>query len=99
MASHFVITHTSHFKSYYKKLSPEDQAAIDNTIEAVVLYKQTGSAPFGLRIKQLRPKIYEARVDISTRLVFYADKNAVRFIALGNHDDILRTLKQIDKLS
>lgn len=98
MARHFVVTYTSHFKSYYKKLLSKNQTNVDDTIKAVVSFKQADSAPFGLRIKQLRPKIYEARVDISTRLVFFTDKNTIRFIALGNHNDILRVLKQIDSL-
>lgn len=96
---HFIITRATHFKSAYKKLTAQQQEATDETIQKIVSYKQTQIASYGLRVKQLRPKIYEGRQGISTRVIFFSDKNILRFITLGNHDDIVRALKQIDKLN
>ena len=99
MSQNLIITRSSHFKSDYKKLTVSEQEAIDETIQKIIFYKQTRTAPYGLRIKQLQSKIYEARQGISTRVIFFSHKNTLRLITLGNHDDILRALKQIDKLN
>lgn len=92
------ITCTPHFKSNFKKLSAAAKEKVEDAILGISDFKTKGTAPYGLRIKMLRHKIYEARVDLATRIVFFSDKRDVRFIAVGNHEDILRTLKQIDQI-
>ncbi|MBI1869794.1 MAG: hypothetical protein HYS07_01215 [Chlamydiae bacterium] len=96
--SRFELTYTSHFKAIFKKLFPSEQEKVKEAISDILSYKTTGEAPYGLRIKRLRPKIFEARVDLYIRIVFFAQGNMIRMIALGNHDDILRTLRQIDRI-
>lgn len=99
MTQNLIIARSPHFKSAYKKQTTPQQEAIDETIKKIISYKQTRTAPYGLRIKQLRPKIYEGRHNISIRIIFFSHQNTLRFITLGNHNDILRALKQIDQLN
>lgn len=96
--SHYKYTYAPLFKSRFKKYDKDDKEAIEKAILAIKDYKKTKKAPYGLRIKRLSRKIYKARVDISLRILFFSDKNMLRFVCVGNHDEIIRALKKIDKL-
>jgi len=75
-----------------------EQEAIIDTISNIKKYIETSQAPFGLRIKKLSSKIFEARIDIHLRIAFFRDKNVTKFFCLGNHDDIQCCLKSFKKL-
>ncbi len=77
------------FDSYCAK----EQKIITGTIEDIKKSFETKQAPYGLRIKKLSDKIYEARISIHLRIAFFRDKDVVKFFCLGNHDDIQRCLK------
>lgn len=79
------------FDSYNKT----EQEMITLTIEKVKNYLETNNAPYGLRIKRLSYKIYEARINIHLRIVYFHDGDIVKFFCLGNHDDIKRCLKNL----
>jgi len=87
-----------HFDRKFDAYQRADQEIIYNTIEAVKNSLETSSAPFGLRIKRLNYKIYEARIDIKLRIAFYRDKDVVKFFCLGNHEDIARCLKRLSSI-
>lgn len=72
-----------------------EQESILDTIEQIKDYLETNNAPFGLRIKRLSTRIYEARVNIHLRIVYFREKDIVKFICLGSHDDIKRFLKNM----
>ena len=95
MAYNIIQSYAPGFKQVFKKMRATQQKAVEDAILAIASYKRTGAAGFGLHIKHLGPKIYEARIDISNRIVFFSDKNSIRFLAVGNHNDVLRALKQI----
>ncbi|MBU4305458.1 MAG: hypothetical protein KJ893_07565 [Candidatus Omnitrophica bacterium] len=82
------------FDSYHAK----EQKIIIGTIEDIKKYLETKQASYGLRIKKLSDKIYEARINIHLRIAFFRDKDVVKFFCLGNHDDIQRGLKSFQKL-
>lgn len=81
------------FDSYCAK----EQKIIIGTIEDIKKYLETKQAPYGLRIKKLSNKIYEARINIHLRVAFFRDKDIVKFFCLGNHNDIQRSLKSLRK--
>ena len=85
-------------KSFLKKFdtfSSKEQEVITKTIEEVLSYLQSLQAPYGLRIKKISHKIYEARINIHLRILFYVDTNFVKFFALGNHNDVRHILKTL----
>lgn len=81
------------FDSYAKR----EQEAINLVIEQVKNYLETNQASYGLRIKSLSLRIYEARVNIHLRIVYFRQKEVVKFFCLGNHDDIKRCLKNLKR--
>ena len=87
-------------RSFVRKLdrvTPAEQTLIAETIEQIKTYFETQSAPYGLRIKNLSPKIYEARINIHLRIIFFRDRDIVKFFCLGNHDDVANCLKNFKK--
>ena len=79
------------FDSYQKK----DQESIVHTVKQIKDYLETGKASFGLRIKKLSDEIYEARINIHLRVVYFRHKDIVKFFGLGSHDDIKKYLKKL----
>lgn len=47
----------------------------------------------GLGLKRLRPKIYEIRVDLDTRIVFAKSNDLLEWLFVGNHNEVQRFLK------
>ncbi len=91
----YLYRRTNSFLRSYKRYCPETQQCIDGTLEAVYEYLETGRAAYGLRIKSLGKRIYEARVDIHIRVAYYKGKDIIKFFCLGNHDNIQTCLKNL----
>jgi hypothetical protein len=85
------------FISKFDTYCASEQKVIIQTIDEIKQYLTSKQAPYGLRVKKLSSKIYEARINIHLRIVFFRDKDAVKFFCLGNHDDIQRSLKSFRK--
>ena len=84
--------------SFLKKFdhySPKEQEGILSTLGEIKIYLETQEAAYGLRIKKISSKIYEARINIHLRIAFFRDKDVVKFFCLGNHDDIQHCLKNL----
>ena len=75
-----------------------EQKLISSAIDGIKEYLKTNQAPYGLRIKKLSKKIYEARINIHLRIAYFREKEAVKFFCLGNHEDIKRCLKILKQL-
>ncbi len=71
----------------------QEQEITSYTIEKTKEYLETNQAPYGLRLKKLSRKIYEARINIHWRIACFREKDTVKFFCLGNHDDIKGCLK------
>ncbi len=65
------------------------------TLDKIKEYVETNQVSYGLRIKRLSQRIYEARINIHLRISYFRDKDIVKFFCLGNHDDIKRCLKNL----
>ena len=86
------------FRSFIEKFDAyqkQEQEAITATLDKVREYIDTNQAPYGLRIKRLSNRIYEARINIHLRMAYFRDRDIVKFFCLGNHDDIKRCLKNL----
>ena len=89
----FLRVFVNKFDSYHAA----EQKIIVKTIDDIKQYLTTKQAFYGLRIKKLSPKIYEARINIYLRVAFFRGKDVVKFFCLGSHDDIQRSLKSFRK--
>ena len=81
------------FDGYGKK----DQEMITHSLEEIKNYLEINNAVYGLRVKRLSLKIYEARINIHLRIAYFREKDVVKFFCLGNHDDIQHCLKTIGR--
>lgn len=86
------------YKSDYLKsfdaLNRHEQELAVKADELIKDYLATSKAPFGLRIKQLRSDVFEARLNDRLRTVWVKEKEKVVFALLGNHEDVRRFLKR-----
>lgn len=92
------IIYTRHFVKLFENHNKADQEIIYNTVEETLKYIKTGQAAYGLRVKKLHTRIYEARVNIDLRLAYFREAGIVKFFCVGNHDDIRRCLKRLGQL-
>ena len=83
------------FDDYNKK----EQAMILLAVEKIKNYLETNNAAYGLRVKQLSPRIYEARINIHLRIAYFRENDVVKFFCLGNHADISHCLNNIARVS
>jgi mRNA-degrading endonuclease YafQ of YafQ-DinJ toxin-antitoxin module len=88
----------SHFEKQFDRYARPEQELINDTLQAVITYLETKKATYGLRIKKLSAKIYEARINIKLRIAYFKHKDTVKFFCLGNHDDIARCLKRLKSI-
>jgi hypothetical protein len=65
---------------------------VDQEIKA---YLKTQNASYGLRIKKIGPKTYEARVTDKIRIVWVKDSDYIYFVLLGSHDEVRRFIKNL----
>jgi Txe/YoeB family toxin of Txe-Axe toxin-antitoxin module len=83
------------FIKKFDSYSQYEQKNIVAAIESIKEYLEKDQAPYGLRIKRLSNGIYEARVNIHIRIVYFRDNDIVKFCCLGSHDDIKDFLKRV----
>ena len=91
---------THAFLRQYENYAPQVQERIEQTLFQIRDYVEQGQAPYGLRIKSLGRNLYEARIDIRLRIVFFKGKEIIKFICVGNHEDVricFRNLKDLLK--
>ncbi len=81
------------FLKAFDKLNASGQALALKTDQCIKHYLRTREAPFGLRIKQLRRDIFEARLNDRLRIVWIKDAEEITFSLLGNHEEVKRFLK------
>ena len=89
----------SSFIRKFDNYNKPEQEMISFTIEKIKNYLETNRAAYGLRIKKLSGKIYEARINIHLRIAYFREHDKIKFFCLGNHDDITRCLKNLKQLA
>lgn len=71
------------------------QELILDTIKQIKTYLENQEAFYGLRIKKIGPKTFEARVTDKIRVIWIKEENIISFALLGNHEEVRRFIKQI----
>lgn len=87
------IDYLSSYDQSFKRLSRKEQeraiGAIDNLIEAI----KDGKRPKGLGLKKARKDYWEIRIDISKRIIFRFELQALVIAFVGDHGEVRRFLK------
>lgn len=86
------ITFTKSFERSLGKAVSKEQ--IKRAVEALIGAIEKDIKPQGLGLKKLRDDIWEIRSDLKTRVLFILLPGEIRFILVGNHDQIRKYLKE-----
>lgn len=86
---------TPELKAEIRRLPKQQRKQIGDVITAVRDGFGTPHPHSGLGIRRLRDSVFECRVGLKLRLVFYAEPGVLSFSDLGTHDKIRSLLKNL----
>jgi len=81
------------FNRSYKKLTSTEQKLVDTAIFKLKDFFGSGEKQAGLGVKKLRWNFWEIRAAIKIRILFTLENDIVSFVIAGNHDDVVKYLK------
>ncbi len=87
------------FDRDFEALSGQDQILATKTVHALKSYFHGHEAAHGLRIKKIHSKSgtesYEARINLSLRLVWIETSNQILLCMIGSHDEVRKFIKNL----
>jgi mRNA-degrading endonuclease RelE of RelBE toxin-antitoxin system len=83
------------FRRKVKALGKEDRGIIGSAISDIQEAFGNPHVHSGIGLRKLRPRLYEARLDLGQRLLFEDRDECLFFFKLGNHDEIQKYLKKL----
>ena len=87
------------FLNAFESLPNDDKDLVREAVREVRAYYETNKGSYGLRIKKLYEgvsgKVFEARLNLSIRLIWVEHKGLVAFALLGSHDEVRRYLRNL----
>ena len=86
---------TAAFKRAYRSLDPSRRSRVDKALRQLEVLYAESQRPFGLGLKGLKPGIWEVRAGLADRILFRRAGDVVELLIVGNHDEILRLLRQL----
>lgn len=81
------------FNKTFKKLEPNRRSFIIKALEQLKELFESGIKTEGLGLKHLTKDIWEIRASIRERILFSIEKDTAIFMLAGNHDEIVKFLK------
>ena len=78
-----------------KGLSKENRSLIGSAISEIQEAFGNPHVHSGIGLRKLKPRLYEARLDLGQRLLFEDRDECLFFFKLGNHDEIRKYLKSL----
>lgn len=87
--------HTAAFKRAYQVLDLSRQHRVDRALLQLETLYAEKQRPFGLGLKSLKAGIWEIRVGLADRILFRRREDVVELLFVGNHDEIVRLLRQL----
>jgi len=87
------------FDKTFKKLGRERQQGVKKAVSALIDFFESGEKASDLGLKQLRGDFWEIRSGIRDRIIFAFNDNVVRFVIIGNHDEIRKFLKNLLRMA
>ncbi len=83
------------FLRLYGKLPLDLKDRTDEAIEKLISGIEAGRVLPGTGLKRLKGDIWEARADIDLRISFEMTVGSVKFLVVGDHDQIVKFLKNV----
>ena len=84
----------SSFERTFKKLDTHERASVISTLRVFSAYLSGAQKTIGLGFKKINCDKYELRADIRVRIVLKRIEDTYYLIMVGNHDDVVRYLKE-----
>ena len=83
------------FEKSLRKINPKEKEGIFEICQALLnmIERQAGPSQ-GLGLKKLEKTFWEIRVNIHLRIIFEWQEDLIKFLLIGNHDEIKRFLKE-----
>ena len=82
------------FERAVKKLTPRQKDELAKGLEDFNRYMGTGVEPAGFGLRKISPHNYEFRLDIRLRVIIRVDKEAYYLVLVGDHNEVLRYLRE-----
>lgn len=85
-------------KEFLKRLASYPafiQGLVLETDQQIKEYIGGHNPPFGLRIKKIGPKTFEARATDKISIVWVKEGDSAYFALLGNHDEVRRFIRKL----
>ena len=89
-----LIRFKARFRRAFRRLSPDEQGAVDTAIRQFADFLLTGALPAGLGLKKLGGRTYEFRAGLRLRIVYQDEGEVLLFVLVGNHEDVRRFLRE-----
>lgn len=89
----YAIVLTKRFTRSYQRLATHERSLVEDSLQQLRGYLQTGHAPVGLGVKRLWRKTYECRAGLALRIVYVIEGTTAYLALLGRHDDVQRFLR------
>jgi hypothetical protein len=87
--------YTAGFKRAYQALDSPRRHRVDRALRQLEILYAESQRPFGLGLKSLKPGIWEIRAGLADRILFRRKNDLVELLIVGNHDEIVRLLRQL----
>ena len=84
---------TKRFLAATGKLSPEERAAVDTALSALLATYGRPHVHIGTSVRPLVPPVYELRASRALRIVFVRKADALKMDFVGDHDAVRDYLK------
>ena len=83
------------FRQKVKGLSKLERGVIGQAITDIQEAFGNPHIHSGIGVRKLKPRLYEARMDLGQRLLFEDREDCLFFFKLGDHNDIRKYLKSL----
>jgi hypothetical protein len=81
------------FQNSLKGLHPQEKVAIQRQLDSFMMAVDVRQIPAGYGLKKLGDQLWEFRTDLSLRILFHWEKDAITFLFVGNHNEVHRFCK------
>ena len=76
------------FERILRRLGPRERMEVQRHVDALVRAFEADAFPIGMGLKKIDSSLWEFRIDISLRILFQWEKQAVTFLFVGNHNEV-----------
>jgi len=85
----------SSFRKSFKRYDISQKIEIKRKLDIFIRAFETEKIPYGFGLKCLKKNLWEIRINLPQRTLFWKFHKEIIFTFVGNHDEVIRFLKHI----